>query len=135
MRRYNSETKQIEASCPTCKKENQFEVKDLELYVGPGNDGVFAKHPKCSCGAVSIEYTGNDPSHLSCHFRCLLVNAAYTSGAGYHLLDLSSKEEDVKREVKEKLDAIEIKYQNNSIEHQQFLGEAKFVFPEPKIVD
>lgn len=133
---YNSDTKMLITKCVRCNKEEEISLSSLQLYSTPLNEGLFIRFPQCKCSAVCTVYTGINPGKgkPSCHSHCVIAKAAISNKCGIRLLEEDTSEEDERKKIKEKLDVLESTYEN-SIMHQQFLGDALFIFPESKNSD
>jgi hypothetical protein len=130
---YNSDTKVLITKCVKCSKEEEIKLSFLQLYSAPLNEGLFIRFPQCECSAVCTVYTGANPGKgkQSCHNHCVIAKAAFLNECGILLLEEDASEKEERKKVEEKLDSLGSTYENKTT-HQQFLGNALFIFPEPK---
>jgi hypothetical protein len=129
---YDSNTKLFVIKCQNCNKEAEVRINNLEVYTPQTGDGLFLRFPECpQCKAVCTVYTGINPENIRCHAHWVCAKAAVKEGAKMHCPNPNDLSEVILSKVKEKLDVLETKYENGSVKHQQFLGDAEFIFPEP----
>lgn len=133
--RYDSDTQVVTVECPSCKRTSECSLKDVLLYSNSKNLGVFIQFPACPfCSALTTTYSGHLPKKLyRCHVNLVVAKAAHSMGAKTLFLGHGTKEEEVSR-LTQKLDDLVGMYEDDKELVQQYLGNARCVYPKPEQV-
>lgn len=128
-KQYSSNTRVLSSECPKCGAKKSCKIEDVTLYSCEGNLGVYLMLPVCSCGSESGVYTGIEPSkNAGSHAFCVLAKHAYLAQCHIRFLGQGKTQQEEIDQLVGKLDVIELKYENNSEGHLQFLGSNEFSF-------